>query len=264
MPARYRLIPTFLLTALVLSACVATGTTIKLQSREGVTQKYLWLPAPQARASIILFAGGSGQLNLSDDGNINTRRNNFLVRSRQFFIDQHFNVALFDAPSDRDEEDGMLVGFRNTHDHATDIIKVINDIKSKSPLPVWLVGTSRGTESTAAIAIDYGENINGLVLTSSISEPNDNGTELPAMALSKITVPTFITAHEDDQCWNTPPDGAETIKNALTNARVVEVKMFRGGSAAKSKPCKGRSAHGFYGIEETVVDAIALFINAHS
>lgn len=264
MHTHYRIFFTLLLTALTVSACVTTGTTIKLKSREGVTQKYLWMPTPKARASVILFAGGNGKLDLSNDGNIKSRRNNFLVRSRQLFINQKFNVALIDAPSDRDGEDGMLVGFRDTHDHATDIFKIIMDIKSKSPLPVWLVGTSRGTESAAVFAINNGENINGLVLTSSMSEPNDNGTELPAMALSKITVPTFIAAHEDDQCWKTPANGAQIIKEKLTNASQVELKIFSGGSPAKSRPCKGLSAHGFFGIEKTVVDAISLFIGEHS
>ena len=50
----------------------------------------------------------------------------------------------------------------------------------------------------------------------------------------------------------------------MVNARIVELKYFKGGDAPQSRPCKALSQHGFYGIESQVVDAIARFITSQS
>ena len=126
-------------------------------------------------------------------------------------------------------------------------------------IPVWLVGTSRGTESAATIAIESKQKPHGLILTSSMSVENDNGTALTEMVLDKITLPTLITAHEDDGCSKTPPEGAQEIKEMLTNAKKVEIKIFSGGDETGS-PCKAKSFHGYLDIEESVVNYIANFI----
>ena len=86
-------------------------------------------------------------------------------------------------------------------------------------------------------------------------------TDLP---LDRIRVPALVVAHEDDECWATPPGGAEWIAESLVNASRVEVKMFSGGDPPRSKPCQARSAHGFLGIEQKVVAAIAAFIKSAS
>ena len=84
------------------------------------------------------------------------------------------------------------------------------------------------------------------------------------LALDKIRVPTFVVAHEDDECRVTPPDGAERIAKGLVNAPKVAVKMFSGGAPPGSNPCKAKTAHGFLGIERDVVAAIAAFIKSAS
>ena len=78
--------------------------------------------------------------------------------------------------------------------------------------------------------------------------------------LEKIKVPVLIVAHEDDSCWVTPPEGAEDIKKMLSNASRVGVKYFTGGKESLTNPCRAKSAHGFYGIEEEVVRYIANFV----
>ncbi len=40
--------------------------------------------------------------------------------------------------------------------------------------------------------------------------------------------------------------------------------MFSGADAPQAKPCDSRSAHGFLGIEQDVVAAIAAFIKSAS
>jgi len=237
---------------------------VDLSGRDGVTQRILWMPREGAVASVLLFPGGTGRIKISDDGEIKVE-GNFLVRTRDDFAGQKLNVAEFDAPSDHYTKKGMKTdNFRASDDHVKDISAVIDYIKKQSAAPVWLVGTSRGTESAANAAIHLGNKISGLVLTSSVTEENNKGVSLPEMKLSDIKVPTLIVHHKEDECNVTTPEGAKTIKDALTSASKVELKYFTGGDRPTSKPCKAQSAHGFLGIEKEVVQYIIDFIKANS
>jgi hypothetical protein len=69
---------------------------------------------------------------------------NFLVRSRQLFVEHDLAVAIVDAPSDRQGFPfRFLSGFRQTPAHAADIKAVIAWLREHVEAPVWLIGTSR-------------------------------------------------------------------------------------------------------------------------
>ncbi len=233
---------------------------VQIPTRDGVTQSFLFSSVEQPRASVILFPGGGGYMKLREEGSIGQGKNNFLVRSREFFSSANFNVVVFEAPSDHQTRRGMKGGFRATEEHAEDIAAVVAYLRHKASVPVWLVGTSRGTESVANAAVRKTSLVDGVVLTASMSEKNNNGVALPEMSLNKVSVPVFIATHENDACWVTPTQGSEVIKHALVNAKQVELKSYRGGFEAESDACKGLSAHGFYGIEEEVIRDINNFI----
>ena len=240
---------------------------VTLETRAGVTQKFILITPEKPVAAVILFAGGKGNLDLTgaaDRPVLGWGKNNFLVRSRDDFAAHGFAVAVVDAPSDRKERKGMRGGFRNSAEHVTDIDAVTAHLKKTVRVPVWLIGTSRGTESAAYVAIHAKEKIAGLVLTSSMTEDNSDGRPVTGLALDRIRVPALVVAHEDDECWATPPGGAEWIAESLVNASRVEVKMFSGGDSPRSGTCGALSAHGFLGIEQKVVAAIAGFIKSAS
>jgi len=234
-----------------------------LKTRPDVEQRFILIkPEKPAVASVILFAGGKGALDLDTtfgSPSIGWGDNNFLVRSRDTFAEQGLIVAVVDAPSDRQEKPWMFYGFRDSDEHVTDIDHVIAYLKKQHNLPVWLVGTSRGTESAASIAIGSKQQPHGLILTASMTEENGKGSAVTEMELAKIKMPTLIASHENDGCWVTPPEGAAEIKSMLTAAKKVEVKMFSGGDET-GKACKGSSYHGFQDIEEEVVNYISKFI----
>jgi dienelactone hydrolase len=256
-----------LLLALTTTATAFAGgeELVSLQSREGIEQKFILIMPDQPTAAVILFAGGKGALGLGGEfggASIGWGRNNFLVRSRDEFAERNLMVAVVDAPSDRQGKRGMLGGFRSSDDHVTDIDAVIAELRRRADVPVWLVGTSRGTESAAHIAIHSGQQPHGLVLTSSMSKANNSGDTVTEMAIGRIRMPTLIVAHEQDGCNKTPPEGAEKIRARLTQAGKVEVKFFNGGHE-ESKPCQAMSHHGFLGIERDVVAYITDFIKAN-
>jgi len=144
-----------------------------------------------------------------------------------------------------------------------DIDAVINKLREFADVPIWLVGTSRGTESVTNIAIASQQRPHGLVLTSSMTVGDGKGRAVPDFDLSRINIPTLITYHENDGCNKTQPKHVHRIKNGLVNAPAVELKMFSGGRE-QSNPCEAMSYHGYLGIEDEVVNAIATFVLANS
>ena len=257
------LILIFCVITFIMSPQSQAAELISLETRPGVTQKFILIKSDKPAANVILFAGGHGNLrliNLLGSPAIGWGKTNFLIRTRKKFHAHGLTVAIVDAPSDNKGKKGMLGGFRNSREHVADIDKVIAYLRKENDAPVWLVGTSRGTESAARVAISSAEKPDGLILTSSMSMPNKKGTPVTDMELNKIKIPTLIVAHRDDKCKYTPPEGAEEIKNGLSNVQKIEVKYFSGGKIPKSDSCKALSAHGFYGIEDDAVNAIVHFI----
>jgi hypothetical protein len=164
---------------------------VDLPTRPGVTQRFVYLAPDQPKAAVILLAGGHGGLQISGSDGFKWGKGNFLVRSRQLFASQGLAVAVVDAPSDR-QEPPFLSGFRQTNEHVEDIKAVIGWIK-QSKLPVWLVGTSRGTQSAAYIATQLpvaAGGPDGLVLTSTILW-DKRSRVVPEMPLEKLAIPCW-------------------------------------------------------------------------
>lgn len=232
-----------------------------LPSRHEATQGFLLLLPDKPVASAILFAGGGGRVPLGRMARgemIDT--GNFLVRIRNRLAERGIAIAVVDAPSDQHTQEGMIRYFRAGPEHAIDIGAVVAHLQRIVGKPVWLVGTSRGTESAAAVGIVMGNRIGGVVLTSSISMPTPNGPSMFELPLERIRVPTLVMAHKADGCRVTPPYLAEKIVERLVGAPRRLLVMLDGGLSARSNSCEAMSAHGFYGIEPEAADAIANFI----
>lgn len=234
-----------------------------LQTRPGVEQSFLHVQAERSRATLVLFAGGPGALRLKKDAKGITMAwgdSDFLVRTRVEFVRAGFSVATLDAPSDQQTERGMLGGFRAGAAHCQDVEAVVGWLRKRNAGPVWLVGTSRGTESVANCAGRLGRGIDGLILSSPITRPNLSGRHVTTLDLGKILVPSLIVVHEADECEHAPASGGHLIMSKLTQSPRKELKVVRGGERPRTKPCQGLSAHGFLGVESQVIDAIANFI----
>ena len=243
-----------------------TATLVSIPTPRGATQAFILIKPDHPVASVVLFAGGDGVLGLKFASSGAT---NFLVRSRYKFAVHNFIVAVVDAPSD--QQYGMSAIFRMSDAHAGDIGAVASYLKNAAAVPVWLIGTSAGTFSAAIGAIAGGKDIDGLVLTSTvtrappgwaIAESQPNG--VADMALSEITVPTLIMSHREDLCKATPAADAAMLKMRLTKARKAEIALLDGGDPPRSPPCQPLAAHGYFGIEAEAVDTIANFINSNS
>jgi len=248
-------------------AFAQTSRVVDVPTRSGVTQRFLLLQPEQnikVKATAILFAGGHGGLQMSPDGTMKDLRGNFLVRSRDLFAAQGLAVAVIDAPSDR-QSFPHLNGFRQTADHVADVKAVIAWLKQELKLPVWLIGTSRGTQSAAYIATQIAPAAggpDGVVLTSSILV-DQRGRPVPDMALDHINVPLLVTHHRLDSCRACSFSDLPRLTDKLKPLKKTEVMIFDGGSSV-GDPCEARAYHGYNGIETDVVTKIAAWIIGNS
>ena len=229
---------------------------VDIPTRPGVTQRLLVLSPPQPQAAVVLFAGGHGGLQLFPNGSMKWGEGNFLVRSRRLFAAQGLLVAVVDAPSDR-QQPPFLQGRRQRPEHVADVRAVIGWLRETAKIPVWLVGTSRGTQSVAYLATElHGtEGPDGIVLSSTVVT-DDRGRPVPAMPLEKIRVPVLVVHHEQDGCVICAFSGVPALMAKLTGAPRSQLLAFKGGESS-GDPCEAFAYHGFNGIEPQVVKQTA-------
>jgi len=239
---------------------LAEEQLIKLPTRPGVEQPF-WLvePAGAPVASVILFAGGEGVLGSSRGTTLFNK--NFLVRSRDKFAAQGFLTTVVDVPSDHASGLGE---FRSSSEHAADIAFVISYLRHKAPVPVWLVGTSMGTISAANVAARLKDGgADGLVLTSSIISPTRRTSSVAgSVDVDKVTIPTLFVHNRDDACPVCMFSGVPGLMNAFIHVPKRDLIVVAGGDPPQSSPCEALSRHGYIGIEDEVVSAIARWIKA--
>ncbi len=230
---------------------------VSLPTRPGVTQSfYVTKPDGPPVASLILFPGGDGKLR--GYGPAQPKQGNFLVRSRNLFVERGFIVAVIDAPSD--QASGMG-GFRVGDDQRRDIAAVIAYLRQAASVPVWLVGTSRGTESAANGATLDAGGPDGLVLTSSVTRTTKRQTStVYDNHLGDIKVPTLLVHNRDDACQVCPFSDIPDLLKAFKSAPRKELIAVEGGDTTLSEPCEALSRHGYIGIEDKVVAAVAGWI----
>lgn len=175
------------------------------------------------------------------------------------FAAQGFHVAVMDAANDFLTCNGGLQNRRTSGKYTKDMAAVTVNLRERFPgLPVWAIGTSRGT-TAAQVSTLLTPSVDGLVLTSPMTNPITASVfDVP---LETITVPTMITVHEKDMCFVTPPSGMKYIEHALVSAPVVKTKEFDDGFPPLSaNPCDATKPHGYLGIEGKVVYKITQWI----
>ncbi len=267
-PVVTRRIPATLLTAglffpIVTDALAAPRESVeRVDSRPGVTQGYLLIePEGKPRAIAIVFVGGDGETALNDKGP--TKLNgNFLMRVRGSLSAAGLVLAFPDAPSDR--QGRGLGDFRTGENHAQDIGAVVHALKARNDLPVFLIGTSRGTISAANVAarLDRGS-IAGVVLTSTVTERSKNKQRgVMETPLDRITSPVFALAHKNDSCYVTPPSAIPRMLRAMTASPRKDSMLLSGGEPARSDPCEALSEHGFLGLYKQAAEAMTSWIDS--
>lgn len=247
-----------LLAVLALAASLAQGADrlVNIETRPGVKVGYYWMERPGAKATIVLLPGGEGGIGMKGG---TPHSENFLVRSRDYFAEAGFNVAVVGKPSDRNDLDAR---FRSTDEHVADLRAVVRKLSGFGQ-PIWLVGTSLGTISAAAAASAQPPlPIAGIVLTSSVTGTNRyTGFSVPMLDLAQVRVPVLVMHHKDDSCDVCEPGQAHRIVEALTNAPVKKLLLVSGGSMFPTgPPCQALHHHGYIGMEKEAAGYITSWI----
>jgi len=232
-----------------------------------VTQSFIVTAPPGTpTAVVILLPGGDGNIQLTpagSDGTLDINSNNFLVRSRWLFAGHGFYTITLNSASDFQLLPDGLKDEQGSAAHVTDVLQVIAWARTAEPgLPVWLVGTSRGTAG-AFVAAQYGPGLggpDGLVFTSPVNSSTDPDSLLAAN-LSAITVPVLLLGDSGDSCASTLPAGNATVKGALASSPKVHNEILPSGDLVPlTDSCNALSDHGFFGLEDKAVRRIAVWI----
>jgi len=267
-PVFLRLILAALCAAAVLPAPspakAGDAEVVTLKRRGDARQRILVLrPEGAPKAAVILYPGGNGGVGIRRDGSLK-RDTNFVVRSRELFAKHGLLTVVVDRPSDWAGADKET--YRLTKEHVADAAAIAKTVRDMAPLPIWFVGTSRGTISVANIASRLGGDlITGAVLTSAVTGIGQRSPQTVQDAdLASVRVPVLILGHGDDDCYVTPWSEQRELVEKFRNAAVVESIRIDGGDAGNpAGPCGPISHHGFLGQEDAVVTRIAEWILKH-
>ena len=242
-------------------------TVVEIPARNGQTVRALLLKPSAPVGSVILLAGGHGNLSLGKDGKIGWGAGNQLVRTRAGYAKAGFVTLVPDIARDlKQGKGGVVPRYRWSEAYATDIGFFVLYLR-KVAQPVYLVGTSRAALSVAnaAARLQGTRSPDAIVITSGMLM--DTGTPAPSVQrnvgrLQRIKQPTLIAFHAQDQCqWTRPSSGAQ-FKRLLTGAKKVDVMILKGGTAGSGPACEANSPHGFVGMDGEVVRVVTTWLKS--
>lgn len=212
-------------------------------------------------AVLVLYIGGDGTFGFTAN-QVNTGSPNFVARNRYHLAAEGFVVAVVDAANDFNARANGLAGRRLGPLHLADLRAVMADLRTRYPnVPIWSVGHSRGTLSATVTALNVEPPADGLVLLSSLTgDPATPTEDLGALDVESIRAPALIVSHQADTCAFTNPDDSRALRKRFVASEKAKFRNFNGGSAPLSDPCDPLAPHGFFGIDQKVVEAIARWI----
>ena len=237
---RMKLIGVHLLGAVSAFAAFAAGaavtsTVVDLAVPNG-TLRYLDVRPDTPYAMLIAFAGGQGYMGIQSDGTFTTiqGRCSAVGRNRQAFADHGYEVVLVD--------DVATASTPNMQ-------ALIDHLRQRTDVPVWVVGMSSSTELAAELAASLPASAR---LGAAFLSPITLG---PAL-LATIRRPSLVLINANDA-----DQSGSQVYAALTAVPAKRLTILSGGTNAA---CNGIGYHVFYGIEAAFVDAITGFVDAYN
>jgi hypothetical protein len=241
------------------TARAGSEEVVEIATRTQRTRALLLKPARPA-GSVILLAGGHGNLALGKDGAIGWGAGNQLVRTRADYSKAGFATLVPDIAPDLKQGSGGVARYRWSHAYARDIGAYVAHMRAIAA-PVTLIGTSRAALSVAKAAAQLSsgaERPDAIVITSGMLIHVDHrqpSVERNVSDLARIRQPVLLIFHARDGCPYTPAASAARAKGLLPGAQRVDVVVLTGGSAS-GEPCEARSHHGFAGQDQEVVKTV--------
>ncbi len=206
-----------------------------------------------------MLPGGAGDIGLTKDGAIR-HGDNFVVRTRGRWNARGYGVLIPDTIDGQN-----LRGVRRSPAYAQLIDRLVALAHRQGPGPVFLLGTSQGSIAAMNGAAHAAPgSIAGVVLTESVSVMGGSHETVFDADPQDVRVPALVVANRDDSCKVAPPDHAPRIAAAMTHSPDATMLSVSGGVTRSDNDCGSLTPHGYYGIEDKVVDAIARWMDGHS
>lgn len=208
------------------------------------------------KCGIALFPGYPGIMRLREE---NGRpkfelAGNFLVRSRQHWLDAETLVVVVDAPSDQRE---FSQKFRETPRYGADVEALLKETGRRYSVEDWtFVGTSEGSVSAFHAARMNPQLARRTILTASLFRPTRAGPGLSAANLDELSSQSLWVHHEDDPCPYTRYRDAQEFSRKSRKPLLT----VRGGGPGRGEACEAFSAHGFIWVERETVTAMRSWV----
>jgi hypothetical protein len=179
---------------------------------------------------LILFPGGTGSVDpkMEDGKLVYKAKGNFLLRARQYFVDEEFATVA-----------------TNSTQSSSRIQALLDDLKRRFPqAKIYLAGTSKGTYDTLELAAYLSDKIAGEIHTSSMKRisflnPKDYKNR------------QLIVHHREDTCMVTPLSASQASHDRYG----TELIVMEGGISV-GDVCEAFAHHGYNGIEKETAEAI--------
>jgi hypothetical protein len=248
---------------------------VQIASRGQSIRAVLLVPAGRPKGSVILFAGGNGRLDITNEGggqgSITKLTGNQLVRTRAQYQAKRYITLVPDlAPDMKVGASDVQPGYRASADFAADVGAMVAYLRTLSRKPVTAIGTSRGSISVAnAIAkLNRRKQPHAAVYTSAFLKLDCTDLNIWCIAngdAGLLDVPSLVVWHREDACASTPPSAVKPFRNWWQGGTgdVLALKSFTGGLPPESAECDAKSPHGFWGLDDQVVQAITKWIATH-
>jgi hypothetical protein len=231
------------------------GVVQDLPLQSGAFQRVLYSAAKhEAKGIVIMFAGGTGELDIDNSGHVKNAKN-FVVRSSDLWRERGYGIVLVDALDHQ-----SMRGQRRSAAYAEITGKIVAFAHEQASVPIWVLGTSQGSIAAMNAASHAGQTqLAGLILTESVSIPGGSHETVFDAHPDNVRVPALVVANVDDQCKVALPLMAQEIAQSIRHASAT-VLIERGGVRRSRDECASLSPHGYYGIEEKVVDDIVAWM----
>lgn len=276
------LIPALLLCATTTLAQTAAnapagcGKLVSIETHDRTTTKYSLsgpsaAPTSGAPITLLLLIGGGGIIALDDQACQHALSRNSLVRMRPALHAAGIATALLDVPSDISGGDG-LAGLRVTSEHASDLGKIIADLRQRTQGAVWVVGHSRGSLSAANAAARLSGLAapDGVVLMSAMMSGEPRGKKAWTsqtvfdLPLEALKMPLLMIGHLADNC---PRSLASAMPRVIakTQSSRSQAALISGGPIAPGRSidlsaCEVGEPHDFVEQEVVLAAGITRFV----
>jgi hypothetical protein len=244
----------------------AAESVVELPTRPGASLRMLVDVPPNPIGSVVLLAGGNGELDLAPDGRIGNFYGNPPVRTRTLYLEAGYAIGVPDVASDLKGGDGPASYMRQVSSaHVADLGNVIRHMREIAG-PVAVIGFSRGAIPAAASAAVGGPArpdavvlVSGMWLTTRVTPTS---IEYVVGRDGAFPQPALLVAHAEDGCPFSNPAELARVRARLDGAARVDTLVLQGGGPPRGDRCGPFAFHGHGGMDREAVASVVAWLRA--